>query len=156
MPQTSTRLARAEDLPILALFEREMARLAFPDDPIEDLDYHADKLRKALVREPEGMVVLVDAQSEETVAWLWMVTRRVLATGEEYGVIRSIYVRPPARGEGLGTMLAQYARHYFDARGIRRIVAKIHADNLAGSRTLNKAGLEPIHLTLEWRAEKGV
>lgn len=153
MPQTSTRLARAEDLPILALFERELARVAFPDDPIEDLDYHTEKLRKALIREPEGMVVLVDANSDETVAWLWMVTRTVLATGEQYGVIRSIYVRPSAREAGLGTMLAQYARRYFDAKGIRRIVAKTHAENLAGIRTLNKAGLEPIHLTLECRAD---
>ena len=153
MPHTSTRLARLEDIPVLALFERELARAAFPQDPIEDLEYHAQKLRKSLVREPEGMVVLVNPDSEEIVAWLWMATRAVLATDERYGVVRSIYVRPSARGAGLGGMLAQYALRCFEERGISRVVAKVHSENLPGVRTLASAGFEPIHTTLEWRAE---
>lgn len=152
MRQTSTRCARLEDIPVLALFEREVARATFPDDPIEDLEYHARKLRKALAKEPEGMVVLVGPDTEEIVAWVWMVTRRTLATGERYGVVRSLYIRPSARHAGLGTMLAEYASRHFQERGILRVLAKVHDGNTAGSRVLTRAGFEPMHTTLEWRA----
>lgn len=151
MPQTSTRLARTEDLPILAYLERELARAAFPEDPIEDLEYHLNKLRKALVREPDGMVVLVDSASDEIIAYLWVVTRTTLATGEKYGVLRSLYVRPAARGAGLGTLLAQYALRHFQQRGIHRVVAKVHSDNVAAIRTLHRSGFTNLHLTLQWR-----
>ena len=154
MPQTSTRNARLGDLPVLALFERELARGAFPKDPIEDLEYHTEKLRKALVREPEGMVVLVDADTEEVAAWAWLVTRTTLATGERYGVVRSIYVRPSTRGAGLGALLAEYAVRYFKDRGITRITAKLHSTNAPGVHTLSKAGFQAIHTTLEWRAPR--
>ena len=149
MLQTSTRNATLDDIPILAIFERELARVNYPDAPIEDLDYHSGKLYKALARAPEGMVVLVNAETEEIVAWLWAVTKRTLATGESYGVLQSIYVRPQARRSGLGTMLAQYALRYFEGLGIRRIVAKAHADNTPGMGLLAKAGFKSTHISYE-------
>jgi len=154
MAQTSTRRARLEDLPVLAVIERELARSAFPQDPIEDLDYHTDRLRKALAKEPEGMVVLEGPEGEGLVAWLWVVTKKTLATGEVYGILRSLYVRPSARNAGLGAMLAQYALRFFQERGIARVVAKVHSRNLAGLRTLEKAGFEGLHVTLERRADR--
>lgn len=155
MAQTSTRLARLDDLPVLAVFERELARLSHPDDPIEDLEYHQGRLQKALAREPEGMVVLVEPASGELVAWLWMVTRTTLATGERYGVVRSLYVRPWVRRQGLGTMLVDYARRHFAALGLQRVVATLHASNVAGMRTLARAGFESTQVTLEWRGGGG-
>ena len=149
MLQTSTRNAAPDDIPILALFERELARSAFPDDPIEDLEYHTDRLRKALVKQPEGMIVLVDTAGGEIIAWLWMATKKTLATGEVYGIVRSIYVRPSARRAGLGAMLAEYARAFFEERDIARVVATVHSGNLAGIRTLQKARFKTVHVTLE-------
>ncbi|MEN6347666.1 MAG: GNAT family N-acetyltransferase [Armatimonadia bacterium] len=149
MPQTSTRLARLEDLPVLAVFEREVARANFPQAPLEDLTYHTEKLKRAFAREPEGMVVLVDAEGGDIVAWLWLSTRKTLATGERYGVIKSLYVRPSQRRLGLGTLLAQYAVRHFAQREIERIVATVHSSNLAGARTLAKAGFESCHVTYE-------
>ena len=155
MPQTSTRNATHDDVPILAIFEREMARANFPDDPIEDLDYHSDRLYKDLSREPEGMVVLFDPETEEILAWLWAVTKRTLATGESYGVLQSIYVRPQARRSGLGALLAQYALRYFEGLGVRRVVAKAHAENIAGMGLLDKAGFRSTHVSYEQRLAEG-
>ena len=153
MRQTGTRLAKLEDIPLLALFERELARIAFPEDPIDDLEYHANRLRKSMRKEPDGMVVLVDSESGEVLAWMWAVTKTTLATAETYGVLRSIYVRPAARGANIGAMLAQYALRYFEGLGITRVVTKLHHTNLVGIRTVEKAGFEGMHLTLQWRAE---
>ncbi len=149
--ELSTRLARRADLPVLAVIERELARLAFPDDPVLDMDYHQQKLLRAMKKEPAGMVVLTTADDQDIVGWLWAVGKTALATGERYGVIRSLYVRPDLRRQGLGSALARHARNYFTALGIERIVAKTHFADEAGQRTLKRLGFTPLHVTLEWR-----
>jgi len=148
-----SRLATEADLPVLAIFERELARSSFPEDPILDLSYHQDKLRRALRQEHSGMIV--QTVRGEIASWLWLSTKRTLATGERYGVIRSIYIRKRYRGQGLALGLANYAARYFAGRGVRKIVAKVHADNQAGVQVLRHAGFRPAHLTLEWRLEPG-
>ena len=161
MPETtsisssSARPAQPRDLPVLAICERELAKLSFPDDPILDLKYHEEKLTRALASDPEGMVVLTDDATGEIVAWLWMGMRKTLATGERYGIVRSIYVRPEYRGRGLGSSLAEYARRYFDGKSIAKVYAKLHADNAGGIRLLEKVGFEELHVTMEWRRKAG-
>ena len=151
--QISTRLVRKEDLPVLAVFERELAKLAFPRDPITDLGYHQAKLKRALRTEPEGLVVLTSAEDDsDIVGWLWLTGKTALATGERYGIIRSLYVRHDLRRQGLAAALAAYAQRYFTTRDIRRVVAKMHVNNEAARRTLERLGFRPLHLTLEWRA----
>lgn len=151
-----TRLATEEDLPVLAIFERELARSAFPDDPIVDLSYHRDKLQRALRTEPEGMVVMVATGpgvpgGAELAAWLWLSTKRTLATGERYGVLRSLYVRARWRGRGLAEDLVNYCLRYFAQRDVTRVVAKVHQDNAAAISLLRSGGFRPVHLTLERR-----
>jgi ribosomal protein S18 acetylase RimI-like enzyme len=148
----SPRQAREEDLPVLAVFERELARLSFPDDPIMDLSYHEAKLRRALRAEPEGLIVLTTEDDADIVGWLWMTGKTALATGERYGVIRSLYVRHDLRRQGLASALVSYARRYFASRGITRVVAKVHVQSEGGRRTLQRGGFEPLHLTYEYRA----
>jgi len=138
---------------VLAIFERELARSAFPEDPIMDLAYHEEKLRRALAQEPEGMIV--QTVHGEIAAWLWLSTKKTLATGEKYGVVRSLYVRKRSRRHGLALSLTDYALRYFAARGMRKIVAKVHAENRAGLQVLRRAGFAPIHVTLQYRLQPG-
>lgn len=159
-PECISRLACPEDIPVLAIFEREMARLSFPDDPILDLDYHAEKLRRAMEREPEGMIVQTVAcedapAGDEIAAWLWLTTKRTLATAEAYGVLRSLYVRRRYRRHGLALSLAEYALRYFAARDVKKIMAKVHAENKEALQMLRRAGFEPLHTTLQFRLEPG-
>jgi len=155
-----SRLATEEDIPVLAIFERELARLSFPEDPILDLDYHAEKLRRSMEREPEGMIVQTvsapDAPaSDEIASWLWLNTRRTLATAEAYGVLRSLYVRRRYRRHGLALSLAEYALRYFAMRDVKKIVAKVHAENRVALQMLRRAGFGPLHVTLQFRIEPG-
>jgi ribosomal protein S18 acetylase RimI-like enzyme len=148
----SPRQAHEEDIPVLAVFERELARLSFPDDPITDLAYHEAKLRRALKAEPEGLVVLTTEDDTDIVGWLWMTGKTTLATGERYGVIRSLYVRHDLRRQGFASALVSYALRYFSARGIRRVVAKTHMNSESGRRTLERTGFATLHVTYEWRS----
>lgn len=158
--EVATRLAAEADLPVLAIFERELARSAFPDAPILDLQYHRDKLERALRAEPEGMVVMVATGpgvpgGQEIAAWLWLSTKRTLATGERYGVLRSLYVRARWRGHGLAQDLVGYALRYFADRDVSRVVAKVHHENAAAIHVLRGGGFRPLHLTLERRLPPG-
>ena len=148
-----SRLATEDDLSALAIFERELARSSFPEDPILDLKYHEEKLRRALRQEPQGMIV--QSVHAEVASWLWLSTRKTLATGEQYGLIRSIYVRKRYRGQGLALGLAEYALRYFAGRGVRKIIAKVHAENQAGLQVLRHIGFEPLHVTLQYRMTAG-
>ncbi|MGD9498358.1 MAG: N-acetyltransferase family protein [Armatimonadota bacterium] len=155
-----SRLAREEDLAVLAIFERELARLSFPEDPILDLGYHEQKLRRAMEREPEGMIVQTIAApdapaGDEIAAWMWLTTRRTLATGEPYGVLRSLYVRRRYRRHGLALSLAQYAVRHFAQRGVKKIMAKVHAGNAPAVQVLRRAGFRPLHTTMQFRLEPG-
>ena len=147
--EVSTRFAIEDDLQTLAIYERELACLAFPDDPILDLEYHYEKLKRALRTEPDGMVVLT--LEEEVVGWLWMTMKVSLATRERYGVLRSIYVREDLRRQGLSKSLGQYCVRYFRSRGIHRVVAKVHHDNTEAAGMLKALGFELMHLTFECR-----
>ena len=152
--EVSTRFAIDDDVPALAIFEREVACLSFPEDPITDLEYHTGKLLRALRAEPEGMVVMT--LEEEVVAWLWMTTKISLATRERYGVLRTVYVREDLRGHGLAKSLVQYCARHFESMGIYRVVAKTHHTNQAALGVFRYGGFAPVHLTLErrgaWRA----
>ena len=158
--ECTCRLATEDDIPVLAIFERELARSAFPEDPILDLAYHEEKLRRAMRHEPEGMVVEVatgpaPGSGDEIAGWLWLSTRKTLATGERYGVLRSLYVRNQYRGRGLADDLTRYALRYFAGRGVRKIMAKVHAGNQSAIHVLRRAGFGPLHLTLEARLQPG-
>lgn len=152
--EISTRQAREEDLAVLAVFERELAKTAFPADPITSLSYHEAKLRRALRAEPEGLIVLTTEDDNDIVGWLWMTGKTALATGERYGVIRSLYVRHDLRRQGFATTLANYAQRYFAARGITRVVAKIHVGCESAAHILERLAFKPLHVTYEWRLEK--
>jgi ribosomal protein S18 acetylase RimI-like enzyme len=147
--EVSTRFAIEDDLEVLATFEREVAILSFPDDPIVDLKYHFEKLKRAMRTEPDGMVALT--VEEEVVGWLWMTTKVALPTRERYGVLRSIFIRADLRTQGLAKSLAQYCIRYFESRCIHRIVCKIHRDNASAKALLQRVGLEPVHITYEYR-----
>ena len=148
--EVSTRFAIDDDLETLAIFEREIACLSFPEDPILDLSYHYHKLQRAMRSEPDGMVVLT--LEEDVVGWLWMTTKISLATKERYGVLRSIYVREDLRRQGLAKSLVQYCLRYFDSRGIHRIVSKVHHENEPALALMRRIGFEPLHVTCELRA----
>ena len=150
--EVSTRFAIEDDLETLAIFEREIACLSFPEDPILDLRYHHEKLQRAMKAEPDGMVVLT--LEEDVVGWLWMSTKISLATKERYGVLRSIYVREDLRRQGLAKSLVQYCLRYFDSRGMQRIVAKVHHENEPALGLMRRIGFEPLHVTCEYRSSR--
>lgn len=145
------RQATAADIPAIAEFEVEIARISFPENPITDPAVHQKKLRKALEKAPEGMCV---AEVEGQIAgWLWITMNTNPATGERYATLRSLAVSGSLRGQGIGRALAMFAIDRCRQSGARWISSKVHVDNAPMRALFKSAGFRAKHLTMEHRLE---
>jgi ribosomal protein S18 acetylase RimI-like enzyme len=145
------RQATPADVPVIAEFESEIARVSFPENPIDDPEVHRKKLGKALARAPEGMFVAqIDGQ---TVGWLWITLNTSFTTGERYATLRSLAVHPGWRGSGIGRSLVSFAIDYCREGGARWIAGKVHVDNARMRALFRATGFHPKHLAMEFRLE---
>ncbi|MBN1813240.1 MAG: GNAT family N-acetyltransferase [Anaerolineae bacterium] len=145
------RQITAADSPAIAELEVEIARISFPENPIDDPAAHRKKLRKAMEKEPDGMFV---AEVEgRIIGWLWITTNTSFATGERYATLRSLAVSPEWRGKGIGRSLAAFAIDHCRQRGARWISGKVHVDNAPMRALFHSAGFRAKHLTMEYRLE---
>jgi ribosomal protein S18 acetylase RimI-like enzyme len=143
------RQATPADVPIIAEFESEIARVSFPENPITDPEVHRKKLSKALVRAPEGMFAAqIDGQ---IVGWLWITLNTNFTTGERYATLRSLAVHPGWQGSGIGRSLVAFAIDYCREGGAQWIAGKVHVDNARMRALFRATGFRPKHLTMEFR-----
>ena len=103
--RVALRRLEPEDVPVVAQFEREIAEISFPDDPVTDPAFYERKLRQAVTdakSEP-----MVGEAGGRIVAWAWIGTRENFITHERYGELRSFYVVADFRGTGYASTTAK-------------------------------------------------
>jgi GNAT superfamily N-acetyltransferase len=142
------RLA-AEDVPIIARFEREIAEISFPDDPVTDLAFYERKLQQAAGdRKSEPMVAVV---GDRIVAWAWIGVRENFITHERYGELRSFYVVEDFRPTGYAIKLMRACLDYCAKHGLARLSGRTHAANEAMQSVYLMYGFEAKHVVYERR-----
>ncbi len=141
------RQASPEDIDPIVAFEIEIARISFPDDPVDDPSVHAKKLLKAMDKEPRGMFVL-EAEGQ-IVGWLWVTLNTNYLTGERYATFRSFAVSEALRGTPAPEAFFRFGLDYCRKEGVRRATGKVHVGNAAMRALYKKMGFEPKHLTME-------
>lgn len=150
MPPIADLIIRRLDIPdvsTVATFEREIAFLSFPDDPVTDLAFYTGKLRQAttdrkswpFVAEHEGRVV----------AWMWIGRRENFITRKVYADLRSVYVVPDCRRRGVGSLMLRFAIDHCRNNGCLLMVGRTAAANAAMQKTLERAGFAPRHIVFE-------
>ena len=140
------RLA-SEDVPVVAQFEREIAEISFPDDPVTDPAFYERKLRQAVTdTKSEPMVGAVDGR---IVAWAWIGTRENFITHERYGELRSFYVVADFRGTGYAMKLMRACLDYCARNGLARLSGRTHAANEAMQSVYEMFGFEAKHVVYE-------
>src|SRR5215813_14045754 len=140
-----------EDIPVLAQFEREIAEISFPDDPVTDPAFYERKLRQAIDdRKGEPMVAVAGGR---IVAWAWIGTRENFITHERYGELRSFYVVADFRGTGYAMKLMRACLDYCATHGLARLMGRTHAANEAMQSVYEMYGFEAKHVTYERRVE---
>jgi GNAT superfamily N-acetyltransferase len=141
------RQARREDIDPVVGFEIEIARISFPEDPMDDPDVHAKKLLKAMEKDPRGMFVL--DMSGQVVGWLWITLNSNFLTGERYATFRSFAVNETLRGTPAPEAFFEVGLEYCRKEGITRATGKVHVSNISMRALYKKAGFQPTHLTME-------
>jgi L-amino acid N-acyltransferase YncA len=150
------RAARVEDLPAIAGFEAEIARVSFGDEAIEDLALHRKRVAGALGKPGEVTLVAVAAAAPEVpVGWAWLSGRTNSLTGARYGNFRSLAAAEgPDRSEVAELLMAAVLSAATEA-GYQHLTGKVHASNLGMRSLYRKFGFEAAHLTMEWRPASG-
>jgi ribosomal protein S18 acetylase RimI-like enzyme len=151
-PPTGYTLRQAEerDLPALVDFEIQIARISFPDDPVDDPEIHRKKLSKAMDRDREGMFV-AESPGGEVVGWLWVALNTNFLTGEQYATFRSLAVAPGPESADVANALFAHGIEYARAKGVTEITGKVHVANVSMRVIYRKFGFEAEHLTMKKR-----
>ena len=147
------RPATPADLPVIAQFEVEIARISFPENPVTQPEVHEQRLLKALHKEPEGMFV---AEAEgQVIGWLWITLNTNFVTGERYATFRSLALHPAWRGTEVARSLVEHGIAYCRRSAAKWITGKVHVDNLPMRVLYRDMGFHAKHLTMEFRLESG-
>jgi GNAT superfamily N-acetyltransferase len=140
------RLA-SEDVPVVAQFEREIAEISFPDDPVTDPAFYERKLRQAVGdAKSEPMVGVAGGR---IVAWAWIGVRENFITHERYGELRSFYVVADFRGTGYAMKLMRACLDCCATHGLARLSGRTHAANEAMQSVYEMFGFEAKHVVYE-------
>jgi ribosomal protein S18 acetylase RimI-like enzyme len=146
--KTSVRAARPEDIPRIVGFEIEIARISFPEDPMDDPEAHRKKLLKAMEKDPRGMFVLEEEQGE-VIGWMWITLNTNFLTGERYATFRSFAVDEVWRGTPIIEAFFRNGLDYCRQEGVARATGKVHVSNIAMRSLYKNLGFRPTHLTME-------
>jgi L-amino acid N-acyltransferase YncA len=143
-----TRAATEADLQQLAVFEAEIAAISFGADAVTDPAQHVKKLRRALERGEDIMLVLADG--ELVLGWLWASLNTNMFTGEAYANFRSFYLAQTLRGASWAdTLFAAALAEIKVEEDVKRVVGKVHVNNLPMRLLYKQWGFVPQHLTME-------
>ena len=142
------------DFPTVLAFEREISRISFPEAPLMDQAYHREKLEKATRQ--KGTYLKVATLQEEIVGWLWLRSETDRNTGERFGYVKTIIVKPEHRHQGFGRRLIDCADQVFTEAGIERIDLIVGATNYDATLFFEEVGFERQHSTMRKRNRRGM
>ena len=104
-PTFRLRPLEEKDLEAVAVFEGEIAKISFPDDPITDINFYVKKLKQLMAN--KDAAAFVAESGGEVVGWANVSQRQNFITKEKYADFHSIYVAPSQRGGGVVAALVE-------------------------------------------------
>jgi ribosomal protein S18 acetylase RimI-like enzyme len=88
-------------------------------------------------------------RGEEPAGFIWILEMKHFITGEKMGMIGSIYVKVPFRGQGLGKQLLGWGEAYCQRREYTRMTLNVFWQNAPARHLYERAGFLPISTTME-------
>jgi GNAT superfamily N-acetyltransferase len=141
------RRLRAEDIDTVAGFEREIASISFPEDPVLDLEFYKKRLSAAL-RDRKSHLIVLDLDGEP-IGWAWIAPRTNFVTKEIYADLKSFYVAPRFRGSFCAMRLMGACLAYCRTHGLNRVVGRTSAQNANMKALYRWFSFTPKHVTFE-------
>ncbi|MFZ2158380.1 MAG: GNAT family N-acetyltransferase [Bradyrhizobium sp.] len=146
-PNFRLRPLEEKDLETVAVFEGEIAKMSFPDDPITDTRFYVKKLKQLMANKDAATFV---AESEgEPVGWANVSQRQNFITKEKYADFHSIYVAPSQRGGGVVSALVNAVFDHCRKQGLDKVVFRTRANNERMKSVLARVGFVPTQIYYE-------
>ena len=152
-PKARLRPLRTEDIEIVASFERDIAKVSFPDDPITDLGFYMKKVGKLV--DDRNAATFVAEDDSGVVGWAYVSKRQNFITKESYADFHSIFVSPSQRGTGTADRLAEAVFDFCRKQKLDRVVFRTRATNEPMKAVLARVGFVPTQIFYEKAIELG-
>jgi RimJ/RimL family protein N-acetyltransferase len=146
-PKARLRPLRTEDIEIVASFERDIAKVSFPDDPITDLGFYMKKVGKLV--DDRNAATFVAEDDTGVVGWAYVSKRQNFITKEAYADFHSIFVSPSQRGTGTADRLAEAVFDFCRKQKLDRVVFRTRATNEPMKAVLARVGFVPTQIFYE-------
>ena len=146
-PEAQLRPLQEKDVEAVAGFERDIAKISFPDDPITDLDFYIKKVRRLI--DDKGAATFVAEAGGEVVGWAYVSKRQNFITKESYADFHSIFVSPSQRGTGTVGKLCDAVFEYCQKQKFDRVVFRTRATNEPMKAVLARVGFVPTQIFYE-------
>lgn len=130
------------DAEVVYSFQEDTFSVNFPDFIMTrrfETAFRND-LRRATNDRNHGVFV-VEIEGE-VVGFLWVAIFSNTWTGERYGYINNIYVRPELRERGIGNMMMAKAESFFRFHHLRKLRLTVTSSNAAALGLYQKAGFQ--------------
>jgi RimJ/RimL family protein N-acetyltransferase len=151
-PRARLRRLEEKDVETVAGFEREIAKISFPDDPITDLKFYSNKVER-LVHD-DNAACFVAEDDTGVVGWAYVSQRRNFITKERYADFHSIYVSPSQRGGGVVSMLVEAVFDHCREKKFGHVVFRTRATNEPMKKVLARVGFVPTQIYYEKHFDK--
>ena len=146
-PEARLRPLDTKDVEIVAGFERDIAKISFPDDPITDLAFYVKKVGKLIGDRNAATFVADDGTGP--VGWAYVSKRQNFITKETYADFHSIFVSPSQRGTGTADKLAEAVFDFCRRENLDRVVFRTRASNEPMKAVLARIGFVPAQIFYE-------
>jgi L-amino acid N-acyltransferase YncA len=138
------RSLKLDDVEVIASFEREIAKISFPESPILDIKFYSKKI-SGLIGDP-NVETFVAEHDQKVVGWAYVSKRKNFITKEEYADFHSVYVDPGQRGSGLVSKLANAVLEHCQRNNLTQIVFRTRATNEPMKSVLARHGYVPTQI----------
>ena len=153
-PEVRLRPLQAGDVEAIASYEREIAKISFPDDPITDLGFYIKKVTRLI--DDKGAATFVADDGKDVVGWAYVSKRQNFITKEAYADFHSIFVSPSQRGTTTAGRLCQAVFDFCAREKLDRVVFRTRATNEPMKAVLARVGFVPTQIFYERQiTEKG-
>ena len=146
-PKARLRPLKTEDIEIVASFERDIAKISFPDDPVTDLAFYMKKVGKLV--DDRNAATFVAEDDSGVVGWAYVSKRQNFITKETYADFHSIFVSPSQRGTGTADKLSEAVFDFCRKQKLDRVVFRTRATNEPMKAVLARVGFVPTQIFYE-------
>ncbi|MGE8433891.1 GNAT family N-acetyltransferase [Chryseobacterium joostei] len=149
-----TREATKEDLKILLEFEQGIVSAERPfNSTLIDGEIHYYDLNE-FIQSPDATLIVVEDNNEIVASGYALIKKsdKDYNNFKSYAYLGFMYVKPEYRGKGINKLITDELVNWAKSRNISEVRLDVYAQNDSAIKAYEKAGFEPLLLTMRLKS----